>query len=276
MLLMPMEGFAQWVEVPGHGWANISVYHHDTRKRFDPSGDVVPLFNEGGRSVSTSFYLTTVAGVFRGVDAWIQVPYNFLEFNDVVDDRRSVGIGDPRLHLRMGPALFGLKPVPIAIRTGVKIPLGKYTPDAEVIPLSEGQWDWEVMLEGGYSFYPRTIYIMGWIGYRWRGVNEEIGRKSGDERFAYAAAGGSIRSFTWKFAVEGLSGLAPRRILPSGLEIPLPLDKRDLLQLLPSVGHQLGPGHIELGLRIPVAGRNLPAGTAVFIGYFFRWDWIRS
>ncbi len=271
-MFLPSEGWAQWIEEPGRGWVQVTVYHHDTRKRFDPSRSVEPLFNEGGRSITTSFFLTAVAGIVRGADVWVQVPYNRLEFNDVADERLSVGIGDPKLHLRLGPELFGVRaPFPVALRGGVKLPFGEFTRDAEIIPLSEGQTDWELMLELGHSFYPAPFYVMGWAGYRWRTFNDEIDRKPGDERFAFAAAGGSVRSFEWKLAVEGLSGLAPRRRLASGQELILELDRRELLQLLPSIGRRVGPGAFEIGGRFPVAGRNLPAGPAVFVGYFMRW-----
>ncbi|MFQ5572411.1 MAG: hypothetical protein ACE5G0_22280 [Rhodothermales bacterium] len=272
-LLLPAPGHAQWIEPPGRGWVQVSIYHHDTRKRFTSTRSVESLFNEGGRSITTSFFLTGVAGIVRGADVWVQVPYNRLEFNDVVDERMSVGIGDPRFHLRIGPALFGLRPWPVALRGGVKFSLGKFTRDAEIIPLSEGQRDWELMLELGHSFYPRSLYVMGWIGYRWREFNDEIDRKPGNERFAFVAVGGSLRSFEWKLAAEGLSGLSPLRRLPPDVEIKLVQDKRELVQIMPSIGRRVGPGFLEIGGRFPVAGRNLPAGPAVFVGYFFRWGW---
>ena len=269
-----VEARAQWIEKPGRGWVQVSLYHHDTRTRFDPSRSLEPLFNEGGRSITTSFFLTAVAGLVRGADVWVQVPFNRLAFNDIADDRLSTGIGDPKVHLRIGPSLFGVRsPVPVAVRGGVKLPLGEFTRDAEIVPLSEGQTDWEVMVELGHSFYPVPLYVMAWAGYRWRAFNNEIDRKPGDERFAFAAVGGQLQSIEWKLAVEGLSGLAPRRRLASGPELVLVLDKRELFQLLPSVGHRLGPGVFEIGGRFPIAGRNLPAGPAVFVGYFVRWGW---
>lgn len=273
-LLWASPGRAQWIEAPGRGWFEVSVYHHDTQERFDPSRSQVSLFNEGGRSITTSFFVKGVAGLVRGADVWVEVPYNRLEFNDVADNRLSTGIGDPRLHLRLGPELFGVtSPVPVAVRGGVKLPFGEFTRDAEIIPLSEGQRDWELILELGYSFWPAPVYVMGWAGYRWREFNDEIDRKPGNERFAYAAVGGSIRSFEWKLAAEGLSGLAPRRRLASGQELILELDRRELVQILPSIGYPLGPGALSVGGRFPVAGRNLPAGPAVFVGYFVRWGW---
>lgn len=269
--MAPEAGWAQWIEPPGRGWVQAAVYHHDTRNRFDPTRAVTPLFNEGGRSIATSLFLTAVTGIYRGADVWVQVPFHRLAFNDVVEDRLSTGPGDPRVFVRLGPALFGLpEPLPVAVRGGVKVPLGRFNRDAEVVPLSEGQWDAEVLLEVGRSFYPAPLYVMGWAGYRWRGFNDEIDRKPGDERFAYVAAGGRLKRLAWKLAVEGLHGLPPRRRLPSGQQILLALDARELLQLLPSLGYPVGPGLVEVGGRFPVAGRNLPAGPALFVGYFAR------
>ena len=269
-LLGPMPGRAQWIEAPGQGWVEVAVYHHDTRKRFDPSRSLEPLFNADARAITTSLYLTAVAGVVPGADVWVQMPYNRLEFNDIAADRQSIGIGDPRIHLRLGLALFGVRSlVPVAVRGGVKLPLGEFTNDAEIIPLSEGQTDWEVMLELGHSFYPAPFYAMAWAGYRWRTYNDDIDRKPGDERFAYAAVGGRLRSFEWKLAAEGLSGLAPRR-RQAGVEFILEQDKRELFQILPSIGYRVGPGTAVLGGRFPLAGRNLPAGPAVFVSYFMR------
>ena len=269
-LVGPLPGRAQWIEAPGQGWMEVAVYHHDTRKRFDPSRSLEPLFNADARAITTSLYLTAVVGVVQGADVWVQMPYNRLEFNDIAADRQSIGIGDPRIHLRFGPELFGVRsPVPVAVRGGVKLPFGEFTNDAEIIPLREGQTDWEVMLELGHSFYPAPFYAMAWAGYRWRTYNDDIDRKPGDERFAYAAVGGTLRSFEWKLAAEGLSGLAPRR-RQAGVEFVLEQDKRELVQILPSIGRRLGPGTVALGGRFPVAGRNLPAGPAVFVSYFMR------
>ena len=261
----------QWVEPPGHGWAQLSVYHHDTRTRFDATGRRDSLFNAEGRAVTTSAVLTAAVGLVRGVDAWLQVPYHRLAFDDVAADRRSVGFGDPRLQVRVGPAVFGRR-FPVAVRGGVKLALGRFNRDAEIIPLSEGQRDYEVLVEIGHSFYPRPLYALAWAGYRWRGWNDEIDRKPGDERLGYVAAGGQVRGVVWKLAAEGLWGRPPRRRLPGGPELTLALDRRRLIHLLPSLGCRLGPGVIEVGGRIPVAGRNMPAGAALVVGYFGRFD----
>ncbi len=84
--------------------------------------------------------------------------------------------------------------------------------------------------------------------------------------------GGAAGAFTWKVAVDGLFGRPPVRRLASGLTIELEQDVRRLVQVLPTIGWRVGPGTIELGARIPVDGRNLPAGPALTLGYFAPWD----
>jgi len=267
MCTLPARGWAQWVEKPGQGWVQISVYHHDTRDRYDERSRVKRIFNEGGHSITTSVFVTAAGGIVRGLDAWVQVPWHRLRFNDVVNNRESRGFGDIRTHLRIGPELFGLQsPVPVAIRGGVKFDTGKYTRDPEVIPLAEGQRDWELMLELGHSFWPRSLYVSGWVGYRWRETNKAAVRKPGNEVFVFATLGGKLRSISWKVSLDGLFGQTPRL-----LGLPIESARRRLVQVLPTVGHRVGPGTVEVGGRIPFSGRNLPAGPALMVGYFFTW-----
>ncbi len=267
IMACPVDGFGQWVEKPGQGWVQVSLYHHDTRDRFDEERNVEPLFNEGGRSITSSLIVTGVMGLYRGVDVWGQLSIHRLAFNDVVADRESFGLGDPRLHLRIGPELFGLRsPIPVAIRGGVKLSVGDFPVDSEIVPLTEGQRDWELMLEVGHSWYPSPLYAIGWVGYRWRETNDRIERKPGDERFAYAAIGASYERLQWKLALESLWG--KRWVSFTGIRIPLARSQRELVFVQPSLGWRFGPGVIELGGRFPVAGRNFPAGPALFMGYF--------
>ena len=261
----------QWVEPPGTGWTKLQVSHQDTRQRFDKNGTVEPFFNEDARAITTTVRVTGAVGLWRGLDAWADVPVHRLAFNDATRDRRSAGLGDPRLFLRAGPALVGLDalPVAVALRGGVKVPVGDVEVDAEVIPLTEGQRDWELLLEVGASLHPWPAYVMAWAGYRWREANPELRRKPGDERLFYAAAGGSVDRLRWKLAVDGRVGRPPLR---TDFDLRLEGDRRALVQLIPTLGWAVGPGAIEAGARLPVHGRNLPAGPVFTLGYFLTWD----
>ncbi len=267
---MPSSILAQWTEPPGSGWLNVALIHHDTRRTFDASGRVASLFNEDGRSITTSLYLTGVYGVVHGIDVWVQWPVHRLQFDDVVEQRRSVGSGDPRFHVRLGPTLFGWKPRPIALRSGVKLAVGDFPIDAEVVPLTEGQVDVETLLELGHTFGSQALYINGWIGYRWRFLNAAANRTPGDEWFVYANLGGAWRRVQWRIATEGLRGRAPLFDF-SGLTLAVPSDRRRFWQIQPGLGWRLGSGVAEASVRIPLQGQNLPAGPAFMLSYFMRW-----
>ena len=262
---------AQWIEAPGNGWVQVSLYHHDTTNRFDEQSNVEPLFNEDGRSITTSLIVTGVVGVYKGIDVWGQLPVHRLSFNDIAAERESFGLGDPRFHIRIGPSLFGItSPIPFAIRGGVKFAIGDFPIDSEIVPLTEGQRDWEVLLELGQSFYPSPLYAVAWAGYRWRETNEDIERKPGDEFFAYAAVGADYEKWIWKLALE--SQLGEPWVSFTGTRIVLARSERELFHVSPSVGVKIGSGVLELGSRIPLAGRNFPAGPAAFVGYFYSWN----
>lgn len=257
--------YAQWVEAPGKGWVQMSVYHHDTTTQFDTRGEEMPFFSDG-RAVTTSAFVTAALGLVHGVDVWVQAPLHRLRFENSFGRRDRTGVGDPRIYLRLGAGLFGRPEVPFAVRGGVKLVGGDFPVDAEVIPLGEGQRDWEVMLELGHSFHPRPVYVTAWAGRRWREPNRAAGRDPGDEWFFYLGAGGQEGRFGWKVAAEGWQGETP--VLEN---LPVRSARQEMLQVLPTVGWTLGPGAVEVGARLPLAGRNFPAGAAVVFGYFTRW-----
>lgn len=151
----------------------------------------------------------------------------------------------------------------MALRAGVKIPGSEFPVDAEVMPVTEGQRDWELLAEVGHSFYPLPLYDKAWAGYRWREQNKQLLWDPGDERFAFAAVGGRIEGLSWELAGEGIWGDAP---VKEG--IMLPSAERRIVQLLPKVGIPTGHVTLELGARIPLEGRNLPAGPALRAGLF--------
>lgn len=263
--------FGQWIEAPGTGWVDVGMAHQDTREKFDRRGHVVSFDSENARSIATTVRVTGALGLWRGVDAWMDLPFRRLEFNDVQGERLTTGIADPRMFLRVGPAVAGVEdlPVVVALRGGLKIPAGDFRLGADEISLSQGQRDWDLLLEVGKSLHPWPVYVMGWVGYRWREVNHDIRRKPGDERLFYAAAGGSAGRFRWKLAVDGLFGRPPVR---TDFDLVLQNDERELVQVIPTVGWKLGPGAIEAGLRVPVHGRKFPAGPVFTLGYFLSWD----
>lgn len=256
---------AQWVERPGDGWITLAVYHQDTRQRYDSSGELQDFFADG-RAISTASFLTGAVGLLPGLDAWAQLSWQRLRYNDGVTDRLATGPGDARLWLRGAPLAWFGSSFPLAIRGGVKLPVGDFDVVADFIPLGDGQRDWELMAEVGHSFWPRSGYVSGWIGYRWREENTESLKHHGDELFYFVQAGAMVGRWGFRFSVDGWDG-------GSGVTegVWVPSFQRDLSQLQPSLLRKIGPGEAELGVRFSVRGRNIPAGSTLVARYFTRW-----
>ena len=266
-LLGGVQGVAgQWVEEPGNGWIALAVYHQDTRERFGTGGGVEALLAEG-HAVATSSFLTTALGVGGGMDLWSQLSFHRLRYDDAAADRSSAGIGDLKLWLRAAPLKWLGSSVPFAIRAGLKVPLGDFDDvAADEIPLGDGQRDWEVLAELGHSFWPRSVYVAGWVGYRWREENTESMRDFGNEVFYYAQIGGQVGRVGYKLAIDGWNGAA------SGADGANPGFERDLVQFLPTLLYDVGVGEVEAGVRFALGGRNVTAGRSFVFKYFKKWE----
>ncbi len=255
---------AQWVEPPGQGWSSLTLFHQDTREAYDFEGGQGG-FPGMGHATATASFFTFAMGLVEGVDAWAQFSFQRLRFNDRAGMRTSTGFGDVRLYARSSPLRILGVTTPVTIRGGVKLPVGDFDVGTNMIPLGDGQRDWELMLELGHSFYPNPTYLMAWLGYRWREESTGDDQAFGDERFFYAAVGGEVGPLGYKVGLEGWFGDTP---VFGGFDAPGA--KREMLRVAPSLLIPGGPGQIEVGLRVPLAGKNLPAGHDFVVGYFTR------
>lgn len=248
----------------GAGWAQVSLYGQRATEFFNFLGDR-QRFLARSRFDTRSVFATAALGVTDGVELWAQVPVHHLRVEAQSGSSSSTGVGDVRVAARLGSALLG-RDAPVAIRVGAKVPGSDFPVDATVLPLTEGQTDVEVSLESGRSVDGGSLYVVGWLGYRWRSENEAAARRPGDERFGHLAVGGAVADLSWEVGADGLWGDAPR-----AQGIRLDDEGRRLLQLLPTVGYAVGPGRMDLTAQVPVWGRNLPAGVGVSLGYRATW-----
>ncbi|MDE2984001.1 MAG: hypothetical protein OXU69_04775 [Gemmatimonadota bacterium] len=256
----------QWVEEPGKGWITLAMYHQDTRERFDPHGDAEKLSFEG-HAIATSSFLTLALGIVEGVDIWGQASFHRLRYDDASAERLSTGLGDTRLWLRAAPLKWLGSRLPFAIRAGFKVPVGDFDNlGVDEVPLGDGQRDWEVIAELGHSFWPRSVYVSGWLGHRWREENAQSGRDFGNEVFYYAQIGGQLGRVGYKLAVDGWNGAAA-----GGAGAPGAGFERDLVQLLPALQYDAGVGQFESGVRFALGGKNVTAGTSFVFRFFTRW-----
>lgn len=270
LLAGPSSLGAQWPAGTGSGWAKITVMHHSTTERYGPTGLKQRFFSADAESRSTALFLDALVGVTSTTDLWLQVPYFDLAFDDVGGDRTASGIGDVRISVRQNLLQLRGGSVPISVRVAAKWPILDSPIDAEIIPVGEGQWDFEAWLEGGVSFWPLPAYGVLWLGYRWRTENTDLEREPGDERMLLAELGATV----WgrlgaKLIVDGLFGTDGRA---EGIAVSR--DAREILILQPGLtwGLRGSDTVIEAGVRVPVRGQNFPAGPQFAIALFHRWS----
>jgi hypothetical protein len=249
----------------GSGWFQVSGLRQVSSAFFGPAGERLP-FLAGGEVRTHSVYATAAIGVIRGIDVWGQVPVHSLVSADLTGSSSRVGIGDPRLSVRIGTELIGAGHIPVSLRAGLKIPGSDFPVDATIIPLSEGQRDWELSVESGTAIPGIPAYVLGWVGYRWREFNATSQRKPGDEIFTHLGLGGRAGDFHAELGLELLFGGTPTQ-----LGVALPSGRRELFQLQPTVGYEVGRGTLEFTGLIPVAGQNLPTGASGSVGYRLSW-----
>ncbi len=249
---------------PGGGWVQLSFYRQRFEQFYNQNGERQD-FLSSGNFLTRSLFLTASVGVFEGLDVWAQMPVHNLGVETQNSSSSSSGVGDLRFSVRMTPELFGFE-APVGLRFGSKFPAGAFPVDATVLPLTEGQRDFQVSLESGTTFDFLPVYVAGWAGYRWRQVSEVRFYDPGNETFAHLAVGGSAATLSWEIGADAYWGGAP---VVAGL--PLERDARRMFQIVPTIGYSIGPGTVELSAQIPVTGRNLPSGTGFGLGYRTGW-----
>lgn len=267
LLLAPLHAEAQWPVGQGAYWVKASFFHHRTTEEFRSDGQKREFFAPDAVSRSNAFFLDALVGVTDRLDLWVQVPYFDLSFDDAAAERNSTGVGDVRVSARYN--LFQLRggSIPISARFTVKAPVADLTVDAEVIPVGEGQWDYEAWLESGISLWPLPLYSVVWLGYRWRTLNETTTREPGDEITFLAEVGGTewLGGLGGKVVVDGFFGKAG---VIQGVQLG-PGDRREILYVAPTAIYGFMPSTmLEVGIRIPLLGRNFPAGAPIQIGLF--------
>ena len=255
--------------LPGHGWIQASVFALDTRDQFGTTGVTEPYFAEGDLTLR-SLLFTGAIGLVSGLEAWGQLSAHALDFSQVSGSRTRTGMGDVRLWLRAGPELLGIDesrlPVWLGLRAGVKLPASEFPIDAQIIPLTEGQKDAELALELGRAFAQGRYIMQAWGGHRWREENQSAAVRPGNEWFGYLAVSAATGRARVRVAAQILRG-APYE----SLGFPVATSRREMFELFPSVSTALGGGQIEVGARVPIAGRNLPTGNALTLSYSLGW-----
>ena len=198
---------------------------------------------------------------------WAQVPYFDLHFDDDTQALHNTGIGDVRVSVRYNVLALRGGSIPVSARFTTKIPVVDFPIDRDVVPVGEGQWDYEAWLETGISLWPLPAYGVLWIGYRWRTLNESTTVHPGDERTLLAELGGTTAALHARLAP--LAPAVPTPTTRTGVSARN--DVGDVLCLQPTLTYGLTPAlTLEVGPRLPLHGKNFPAGIQWVVGLFHR------
>jgi len=248
----------------GAGWVQLSAVGLRATESFGPFGGRIGFAGDSEFD-TRSTYITGSVGLVEGLEVWAQVPVHRLTVEGPAGTSTSTGVGDVRTAVRISPELFGFE-FPVAVRAGLKLPGSEFPVDATDLPLTEGQKDFDVSVETGWASMDSPVYIVGWVGYRWRTENTDVEYEPGDEVFAHAAFGGRTGAVHWEMGVDALWG---GDLVEQGVR--LPSASRRLVQLLPTLGTEVGVGSLEITTPISISGRNLPVAFGVSLGYRLAW-----
>ncbi|MFQ5703461.1 MAG: hypothetical protein ACE5HT_05490 [Gemmatimonadales bacterium] len=256
LFLLASPAQAQWTQGrAGRVWVKVAGFRQKTDKRFGVVGER-ERYLTNGTSDARAVVTDVIVGVQPNLDVWLQVPYFDLRFSDAAQDLRTTGFGDIRAWVRWQPITLFKGSTPLALRAGVKTPIGDSPRDGQIIPVGEGQWDAEVFGEIGHSFWPFPAYGELWLGYRKRYPNGRLLKDPGNEFVFLSEVGWNPREWSLlKVTVDGLRGKRFRsdRILTA--------TKRRLTTLQLAGAVRAGPTWPEFAVRIPLDGRGfIPAG----------------
>jgi hypothetical protein len=260
----------------GQVWTKITGLTQSTQEEYVAVGgsgrepDIARLYEPGergryrenGHYQSKAFFLDFFYGVTNRFDVGLQVPFFRQTFKNVGfrPSNTASGFSDIRVFTKFNVVQ---KPFIGTLKLGAKVPTGKFENQDGIIPVGEGQWDFDFITQLGRSFWPLPIYTNLDIGYRLRLKNDAINRDPGNEWFFHAEIGYQPKvKIRLALKVEGIQG-NPSRVF----NIELPRDIKRITYLSPTL--LVGPYQnvaFETTVRISAGGRNFPAGHMWVVG----------
>lgn len=272
---LPNASFAgAWTLPKGQLWLKNAVFYQSTTSRFCTGQDAQsPAFQEvgctssghsapfdpfiGGESTAWVIYTEATYGLTGWLDLGLQIPFYRLEFTNLANPERprSNSFGDIRFFAKYRVLR---EPLAASLTVAAKSPTGKFNVDAEVVNVSEGQWDFDLFAEASKSFWPFPGYGSVGFGYRFRTDNENFEQTVADEMNITAEIGiDLLPRLMFKGAVDWLHGQRPRIKVTN---VPL-LERRELLTITPGVIYKLRDDWgVEAAVRVPVSGQDFPDG----------------
>lgn len=259
-------GAGAWTLQRGQFWGKLTYFQQRTQEwyvgkgRFGAPG-ARARYDFDGRYESRAVFVEGLYGVTDRLDLGLQVPYFDQSFANAAfaAPRTDTGLSDIRALAKLR---LLAKPLVLALKAGVKIPTGGFKNEDGLIPVGEGQWDFDFVGQMGRSFWPLPLYGNLDLGYRVRTRNEQIDRDPGDEWFLNAEMGYQL--------VRQLMLLGKCEVLRSkpavvfgGIEAEI----KRITYLTPALLYAVGRRTtVEAAVRFSLNGRNFPAGRQLVLG----------
>jgi len=259
-----------WTLHKGQLWAKVTGMKQTTHEEYiavsgagrEPdlsrvfqAGERAP-YRENGHYQSHAIFLDIFYGITDQFNLGVQVPYYHQTFENRGFRPKTTASGFSDLRVFSKYNLIQ-NPFVGTLKLGVKIPTGKYQNHDGIIPVGEGQWDFDLVVQMGYTFWPHPIYTNIDLGYRLRLENKPIQRKPGNEWFYMVEIGYTPPSpIQFILKLHGIQGY-PARVF----QIELPSDVKRITYLSPTLIWRLHQNfQVETALQFSLRGRNYPAG----------------
>lgn len=272
-----------WTLSKGKLWIKSTLIYQSTNARFCTQKDAESLaFQQvgctetghsapfdpfiGGKLDALGVFTEAIFGLTDRLNAGIKLPFYSIRFTNLADPNRpkNNSIGDLWI---FGKYRVISTPLVSSIQFGVKSPTGGFNPDAEIINVSEGQWDYEFLSETSKSFWPVPVYVSLGIGYRVRSDNPDFEHTLGNEFNLIVEAGYQLsKNLGVKGFFDWLRGNHPTLFATGNRE----LWRRELITFTPSILLQTTGIWIETGLRLPITGEDFPDSRDWMIGLSYE------
>ncbi len=257
-------GAGAWTLQRGQLWGKLTYFQQRTQEwyvgkgRFGAPGTRA-RYDFDGQYESRAVFAEGLYGVTDRLDLGLQVPYFDQSFTAFAEPRTDTGLSDIR-----ALAKFRLlaKPLVLALKASVKVPTGAFKNEDGLIPVGEGQWDFDFIGQVGRSLWPLPLYGNIDLGYRVRTRNEQIDRDPGDEWFLNAEVGYQlVRQLTLMGKYEAIR--SDPAVVFGGIEAEI----KRITYLTPALLYAVGRRTmVEAAVRFSLNGRNFPAGRQLVLG----------
>ncbi len=220
----------------------------------------------GGRYSSRAVFVEGAYGITDRLEAGAQFPYfdQHLADGTRLEPPAEAGFGDLRLWLRWKTLST---PIILTLKAAAKAPTGDFRNEDGLIPVGEGQWDFDLVAQLGRSFWPLPLYAALDLGYRVRLENRQVAQDPGDEWLLDAQVGGR---FSDRFSLAGKFELLSAET-GTAFGFPNPSLQKRIAYFAPTlVLHVLPHADLELAFRQSLGGRNFPAGRQWVVGIASR------